>query len=65
MIEARTHGHQIYRKHACLMTEVSRRSGKLFCGTRDIVVGLVNELRELDEVLGKISEEKGHERLKR
>ena len=63
MIETRTHAHQVYRKHACRMTEVSRRSGKSICSTGDIVVDLVNNLREVDELLGKISEEKGHERL--
>jgi hypothetical protein len=63
MIETRTHAHQVYRKHACLVTEVSCRSRNSVCSTRDIVVGLVNNLREVDELLGKVSEEKGHERL--
>jgi len=45
------------------MTEVSRCSGNLVRRTRDIVVSLVNNLREVDELLGKISKEKGHERL--
>jgi len=63
MIEARTHAHQIYRKHGCLVTEVNRRSRKLVCSTRDIVVDLVSNLCEVDELLGKISEEQGHKRL--
>ena len=63
MIETHTYAHQIYRKHTCLMTEVSRRSGKSICSTRGIAVGLVNNLREGDELLGKISKEQGHERL--
>jgi hypothetical protein len=63
MIETRTNAHQVCRTLACCLTEVSRRSGNLIHSTRDIVVGLVNNLREVDEVLGKISKEKGHERL--
>jgi hypothetical protein len=63
MIKTRTNAHQVYCKHACLMTELSSRSGDLIRSTSVTVVGLENYLGKVDELLGEISKEKGHERL--